>query len=89
MRAGVFAEYALPLGSIDRGMLGDYSGVNANPSTLTEADMRQNLVMNSVLDSEYLQRNAHLLTVGVRLTLMFDVTVRKEPCHCTPTFAVW
>gem|GEM_PF-1831906 len=84
MRAGVFAEYAMPIGSVKRGMLGVYDKVNSDPSALTEADMRQNLALNSVLDTELLKRNTHFLTVGVRLTVMFNVTRDAVPCRCTP-----
>lgn len=82
LRAGVFAEYAFPFGSLTRGSIADYSAVDTNPYTQSQEQLRQTFVMNSVLDSYCLKRLHQNLTVGLKITLQLNVTRNTEPCRC-------
>ncbi len=82
VRVGAYAEYLLPIGDINRVTLTDYSQVDISPLTQTQDNLRQNLKLNSWLDNGLQTKLAHSLQVGLRLTLLFDVTPKRYPCRC-------
>ncbi len=82
LRIGVYAEYLLPTGDINRVNLTDYSQVDISPLTQTQDNLRQNLKLNSWLDNSLQTKLAHSLQVGLRLTVLFDVTPKRYPCRC-------
>lgn len=82
MRAGVYADYALRLDKMPANPQADYSAVDVNPYTQSQADLQQHLVLNPVLNSDRLGDKCHNLEVGVRLTVLFDVSTYNPPCHC-------
>ena len=84
MRMGVYVGYDMPIG-VYKGRempLADYSNVDINPMTQTWANIQENLQLNSLLDSSVAAHDAHRLRVGVRLSMLLDVTVRKTKCMC-------
>ncbi len=82
MRAGVYAEYAIPVGDMTRLPLTDYTAVDVNPFTQTQENLKSNLHLNSILTSTIQPDWHHNLQVGVRLTVAFDVTKAPFNCRC-------
>lgn len=82
MRLGAYAEYAFRIGAMPALALADYSRVNDNPQTQTMDDLQQNLLLNPVLNSSLMAKQLHNLEVGIRWTVLFDVTHNTPPCHC-------
>ena len=84
MRAGVYVGYDMPIQTY-KGKeipLVDYSKVDSNPTTQTLANTQANLQLNSLLDSSVATHDTHRLRAGIRLTMLFDVTVQKKICKC-------
>lgn len=82
MRAGVYADYAMRLDKMPSNPQADYSAVDTNPYTQSQADLQQHLVLNPVLNTNRLGDKCHNLEVGVRLTILFDVSTYNPPCRC-------
>ena len=85
MRAGVFVGYDLPLTKYEArssSPLVDYSAVNTNPLTQTQENVKQNIRFGSMLDTSLAAHDAHRLRVGVRLTVLFDITPKPKHCMC-------
>ena len=85
MRAGVFVGYDLPLTKYEArssSPLVDYSAVNTNPLTQTQENLKQNIRFGSMLDTSLAAHDAHRLRVGVRLTVLFDITPKPKHCMC-------
>lgn len=80
MRIGAYAEYNMVIGNWAKSVLVDYSAVDANPSTLSQENLKANLRLNSVLDSERLSNPYARMAVGVRFTVLFDVTHQQKIC---------
>lgn len=81
LRAGLYADYGFALGSRPTVQLVDYSHVDLNPASQSQADLRQNIVFRSVFDSKVAGAYSNF-EIGLRATFLFDVTVHNEPCHC-------
>ena len=85
MRAGVFVGYDLPLTKYEArssSPLVDYSAVNTNPLTQTQENVKQNIRFGSMLDTSLAAHDAHRLRVGMRLTVLFDITPKPKHCMC-------
>lgn len=82
VRAGVYADYAFRIGTMGGKPLADYSRVDANPQTRNREDLQRNLQLNPVLNSALMGSAAHNVEVGIRLTVLFDVSTSVTPCHC-------
>lgn len=85
MRAGLFFGYDLPLSKFDEreGMtLVDYSGVNTSAITQTQQNLQENIGFNSMLDTPIAVKEAQRLRIGLRLTLLVDVTPKPKHCMC-------
>lgn len=83
LRAGVYADYGIRLGDKVSKPITNYSRVDIMPATQTQQNLSDNIRFTSLLDSEYLRTFSHL-EVGLRLTVLFDVTTFHVPCHCVP-----
>lgn len=81
LRCGIYADYGLHIGDKTSKMITDYSQVNLIPADQTQTNLQQNLRINSLLDSKYIQSFSHL-SVGLRFTVLFNVTTFRVPCHC-------
>lgn len=82
MRIGAYVEYAFRIGAMPTLPLADYSKVDASPYTQNMADLQQNLLLNPVLNSSLISNQLHNMEVGIRWTVLFDVTHHTPPCHC-------
>lgn len=82
MRVGLYAEYLFPLSYTNNVALVDYSAVNRDPNALSKADLQQNIRFNSALTSPYQLRAAYNMAVGIKLTLLFNVTAVHKLCNC-------
>lgn len=85
LRAGLFVGYDLPLSHYEdrEGMtLVDYSAVDKSPFTQTQEDLQANIRFNSMLDTPIAVKEAQRLRVGLRLTLLVDVTPKPKHCMC-------
>ncbi len=80
MRVGAYAEYNMVLGNWAKPVLVDYSAVDANPATLSQENLKAHLRLNSALDSERLSKPYARMAVGVRFTVLFDVTHQEKIC---------
>ena len=83
LRCGLFADYGFRIGDKLANPITDYSDVDVTPSSQTQQDLSDNLRINSILDSQHMAEFSHL-TVGLRLTVLFNATTLKVPCHCAP-----
>lgn len=82
MRVGVYADYAIRIGKMGTLNAVDYSKINTDPQTQSLADLKQNLVINHILNSNRIGSTCHNLEVGVRLTLLLNVNTYHSHCHC-------
>lgn len=83
LRAGLFADYGFRIGDKLSEPVTDYSKVDISPSSQTQQNLSDNIRINSILNSEYISDFSHL-TIGIRFTVLFNVTTFKVPCHCVP-----
>lgn len=81
LRAGLYADYGFAIGNHPTKQLIDYSKVNLNPLSQSQADLKQNILLRSVFDSNVAGAYSNL-EIGLRVVFLFDVTVHHEPCHC-------
>lgn len=82
LRLGLYAEYLFPLGFVNSSKLVDYSRVSKIPTNLSLADLHENIVFNSFLNSQYQTRAAQNMAVGIKLTFLFNVTSVPKLCNC-------
>lgn len=80
LRAGIYGRYGVRLGTYSKTSVADYSEVNADPQSLSQADLQQHLSFHSIQTSA--EKWGHNIEVGVRLTLLIDVTAEKHHCMC-------
>lgn len=81
LRAGVYGIYGFRLGQSNNYGVADYSRVDKNPLTQSLANLRRNITWNAV-NTSYISALPGNLGVGVKLTVLFDVTVEKPICKC-------
>lgn len=81
LRIALFGEYAFPMNNEQSLSIVDYSQVNMDVRTWSQADLQRNLKFHSVLDSSILPSWGNL-EIGVKVSFLFDVTNYKVPCHC-------
>ncbi len=82
MRIGVYGEYDIPLSTTSYLSWVDYSKVDINPLTQNKENLRANLHLNSYLDTNHCNKIYQGLSLGVRFTLLFDVTKSRYDCRC-------
>lgn len=85
MRAGVYFGYDLPLSQFeerDATQLVDYSAVNKSPYSQSQEDLQENIRFNSMLDTSLTDAEVQRIRVGLRLTVLFDVTPKPKHCMC-------
>lgn len=82
VRLGVYGIYGMRLGDYPSLDLVDYSAVDINPQTQTQANLRENLAFRPIGSSSINKGWMPNLEVGIRATFLIDVTVNHEPCHC-------
>ncbi|MBR0310751.1 MAG: hypothetical protein IJQ97_07700 [Paludibacteraceae bacterium] len=85
MRVGLFAGYDIPLSSYDKRTetpLVDYSAVNTSAFTQSQQDLHDNIRFNSMFDTPIAVKEAQRLRVGLKLTLLFDITPKSKHCMC-------
>jgi hypothetical protein len=92
MRAGVYFGYDLPVGTYKKRAetpLADYSKVDTNPFTQSQENLRANLRFNSMLDTPVAKHDVQRMRIGLRLTILFDVTTHANHCMCMPDYTNW
>lgn len=82
MRAGFYAEYGIPLDWSNMLPMIDYRHVDDSPFTQSQDNLRENIVFNSVLNSSFQKKAFNQLTVGLRWTLLINVTPPDHVCMC-------
>lgn len=86
IRIGAYFEYGLPMpySKLDASKpMGNYDKVGKNHAENTTSYIVQNLQLPSMLDMGFLAEIHHNMSVGLKLTFMFDVTNYSYPCHCS------
>jgi len=92
-RVGLYAEYAIPVVKKQfSAELMDYSATQTDPLTQNQADLKANIRFNSLMYSHFpssvletsgmtfMTKAAEYLTVGVKATFCFDVTIPPKIC---------
>lgn len=83
LRIGLYAAYAVRLGSKENNALTDYSAVARDYGAVQSPQMlQQTLRWSPLLQSDRYTSLPHNLEVGARLTFLFDVTIQKRICKC-------
>ncbi|MGM9831086.1 MAG: hypothetical protein ACI3Z5_03595 [Paludibacteraceae bacterium] len=82
IRMGLYGMYGFRLGTSQQLDLADYSAIDKNPFTQTQSNLQQNIRWNPLNQSKTYITLPGNLEVGLRLTLLFDVTVQKSICRC-------
>ncbi len=83
MRVGAYGAYAIPMTSAaERIGLVEYSNIDTRPQTQTQANMEKNIRWNPLVDSDKYPSSPHRLEVGVKLTILFNVTADNHKCMC-------
>lgn len=83
LRGGIYADYGFRLGDKFANNITNYANVNLNASSQSQENLHDNIRLNSILDSHYLKTFSHL-EVGLKFTVLFNVTTFRVPCHCMP-----
>ena len=86
MRLGLYAEYGLPLSINNKHLLVDYSFVDKNPFTQNKEQLRSSIVFNSPLNTDILSKKLSQLSVGLRWTVLINVTPPEHICMCDRDF---
>lgn len=81
LRAGIYGVYGFRLGQSNDYNLADYSKVDKNPLTQSLADLQRNITWNAS-NTSHINSLPGNLEVGVKLTVLFDVTIEKPICKC-------
>ena len=82
LRIGLYAGYLFPLEFDNTKPLVDYSGVDSNPLTLNQQNLKDNIVFGSAIASPYQLRAAQNLAVGIKFTLLINCTAVHKICNC-------
>lgn len=82
------ASYAIPYYGSDQHTVMDYRLVNTNhpAGQLTQQNLKDNIRMHTVLASDWLKGAPGNLSVGVKLTVLFNVTAVHSFCNCDQDF---
>ncbi|MBQ7382972.1 MAG: hypothetical protein IJ554_00300 [Paludibacteraceae bacterium] len=85
-RFGVYAGYDIPVSysasPASTTPLFDYSAVDTNPATQTWDNTKQNLQINSLIGSPLMRITTQRIRVGVRVSLLINVTHTPSQCMC-------
>ena len=85
-RFGVYAGYDIPVSysasPASTTPLFDYSAVDTNPATQTWDNTKQNLQINSLIGSPLMRITTQRIRVGVRVSLLINVTHIPSQCMC-------
>ena len=85
-RFGVYAGYDIPVSysapPTATTPLFDYSAIDTNPATQSWANTKQNLQINSLIGSPLMSITTQRLRVGVRVSLLINVTHTPSRCMC-------
>lgn len=83
-RFGVYAGYDIPVeySSKTPTPLFDYSRIDTNPATQSWENTQKNLQINSLLGSTLMNITTQRLRVGVRISLLINVTHTPSRCMC-------
>lgn len=84
MRVGAYLAYAIPVSTVDRVTLADYSAINTNPRKQNVENMQQNIRWNALTASDYYENAPGKLEAGVKLSVLFNVTAIPGKCMCLP-----
>lgn len=82
MRVGAYAAYALPIVTGEKVPLADYSAIDINPRTQNLESLKQQIRWNPLVQSDKYPDTPYKLEVGVKLTMLFNVTVDNSTCMC-------
>lgn len=83
MRVGVYGSYGFRLGNNPGNKLSDYSNVNKNWGDAQTTEMLDKKIKWSPLNrSNRYKSPPQNLEVGVKFTVLFDVTTEKKICNC-------
>lgn len=82
LRVGIYTEYLFPLKFVNNIPLVDYSAVDANPMTLNQDNLRQNIVFGPAISSPYQLRATYNMSVGLKVTLLLNCTAVHKLCNC-------
>lgn len=82
------AAYATPYYGAGQHTVMDYRWVNTNhpAGQLSQQNLKDNLQMHTLLASDWLKGAPSNLTVGVKLTVLFNVTAVHTFCNCDQDF---
>ena len=83
-RFGVYAGYDIPVeySSKTPTPLFDYSRIDTNPATQSWENTQKNLQINSLIGSTLMNITTQRLRVGVRVSLLINVTHTPSQCMC-------
>lgn len=82
MRVGAYAAYALPIVTGEKVPLADYSAIDINPRTQNLENLKQQIRWNPLVQSDKYPDTPYKLEVGVKLTMLFNVTADNHKCMC-------
>lgn len=83
MRVGVYGSYGFRIGTNPGNKLSDYSNVNKNWGDAQTTEMLDKKIKWSPLNrSNRYKSPPQNLEVGVKFTVLFDVTTEKKICNC-------
>lgn len=82
MRVGAYGAYAMPISVAKRMTVANYSNIDINPKTQTQANMEKNIIWNPLAHNDKYPSAPHRLEVGVKLTILFNVTADNHKCMC-------
>lgn len=86
MRLGLYAEYGIPLSWNNKFDLVDYSRVDKNPVTQTQSQLRSSIIFNAPVNASFQTKAYSQLSVGLRWTVLFNVTPPEHICMCSADF---
>ena len=86
MRLGLYAEYGIPLSINNKMMLVDYSSVDKSPFTQSQEQLRSSIVFNSPLNTNIVAKKLSQLSVGLRWSVLINVTPPEHICMCDRDF---
>lgn len=81
MRLGAYAEYGIPINAGRQVDLVNYALVDENPATMNQQNLKNRIIFNSVLNANSLKAWSQL-SVGLRWTVLFNVTAPGHICIC-------
>lgn len=85
MRVGAFFEYGMPVPAYTlnkNANMGKYGSATGDYLNNTTSQLHSSTQLPSVLEMGKLNKFSHMMAVGVRFTILFDVTDYSFPCHC-------